>query len=407
MFTRLLATILTLAASTIYAADLSAVASAKADWPNFRGPNADGIAPDTGLNKNWTAQSPRVLWRVPMNDDGYAGPAVANGKVFIVDHQDDKDIVRALDLATGKDAWTYSHDDSSKANYGFARATPAVHAGRVYTVSRLGVVNCLDEKTGKPVWTKNIVKEFHGQIPAWQMAWSPLIDGDKLIVCPGGKGAAVVALNKNTGATLWKGGGSDKPGYATPVVATLAGKKQYVIFTGYHLIGVDAANGALLWQVKWETKYDVNAATPLSLPNNRIFIASNYGHGCALVTVTGNSASIVWENKELQCHFNSPVLYNGHIYAISGDLVCFDPQTGKSLWRQPGFEKGGLLIADGLIIALNGSAGDLVMAEAKPAAYRELGRLKPLGGQSWTAPIVADGKLIIRNKNTLACLALK
>jgi len=384
----------------------AAIAVHAADWPNFRGPNADGIAPDTGLNKNWSAQPPRELWRVTMGDDGYAGPSVANGKVFIVDHKGEKDVVRAIDCATGKDVWTFPYSDGSSANFGFARATPVVEAGKVFTASRHGVVNCLDEKTGQPIWTKNVVKEFNGEIPAWQMAWSPLVDGDKLIVCPGGSGTAVVALNKNTGAVLWKGGGDDKPGYATPVVATIGGKKQYVVFTGYHLIGVDAANGALLWEVKWKTQYDVNAATPVVI-GNKIFIASNYGHGCAMVAVTGNSASITWQNKELQCHFNSPILFGGQLYGISDHLACLDPQTGKALWKQSGFEKGGLVIADGVIIAVNGSNGTVTMAEAKPGAYRELGKFKPLGGQSWTAPIIANGKLILRNKTALACFDLK
>jgi outer membrane protein assembly factor BamB len=389
------------------AAILTATTLSAADWPNFLGPNRDSISTETGLNKNWNAQPPRELWRVPMSDDGYAGPSVANGKVFIINHAGDKDIVRALDLKTGKDIWTYTYADKSKPNYGFARATPTVENGKVYTVSRFGVVNCLDEKTGKPIWTKDVVKESKGEVPRWEMAWSPFIDGDKIIVQPGGSGATVAALNKNTGATLWKGGGSDAPGYGTAVIATLAGKKQYLVFTAKHLIGVDAADGKLLWKVAWETKYDVNAATPLVVGPNKVFISSNYARGCAMVTVTGNNASIAWENKELQCHFNSPILFGNHIYGISNELACLDPQTGKALWKQPGFEKGGLVIADGVIIAMDGKAGDVVMAEASPRAYRELGRIKPLGGQSWTAPIIADGKLIIRNKNTLACLALK
>jgi len=377
-----------------------------ADWPNFLGPNRNSISPETGLNKNWSAQPPRERWRTLMSDDGYAGPAVANGKVFIINHEGDKDIVRALDLNSGKDIWIHTYADKSKPNYGFARATPTVEGGRVYTVSRFGVVHCLDEKTGKPIWVKDVVKAFNGQIPRWEMAWSPVIDGERLLVLPGGPGAALAVLNKNNGETVWKGGGSDVPGYATPVVATIAGKKQYILFTSKHLVGVDAANGNPLWKISWETKYDVNAATPLVIAPNAVFITSNYARGCALIAVAGNNASIRWENKELQSHFNSPILYNNHIYGISNDMVCLDPQSGKALWRRAGFERGGLIIADGVIMALNGRDGDLVMVEASPTAYRELGRIKPLGGRSWTAPILAQGKLIIRNKSTLACLAL-
>lgn len=386
---------------------LTATSLLAEDWPNFLGPNRNGISNETGLDKDWNAKPPRELWRVPMSDDGYAGPAVANGNVFIINHEGDKDIVRALDLKTGKEIWTFAYTDNAKANYGFARATPCIDNGTVYTVSRFGVVHCLDQKTGQTIWSQDMVKEFKGKLPQWQMAVSPLVDGDRLIVCPGGASAAVVALNKKTGAVVWKGGGSDIPGYATPVVATLNGRKQYLVFTAKNLIGVDAANGNVLWQVGWETKYDINAATPLVVGSNQVFITSNYGHGCAMINVTTNSASIAWENKELSNLFNSPILYRNHIYGISGPLACLDPQTGKVLWRGGSFESGGLVIVDGVIIAVDGYQGEVIMAEANPQAYRRLGHIKPLGGQSWTAPIVADGKLIIRNKSALACLELK
>ena len=379
-----------------------------ADWPNFRGPNHDGISTETKLNKDWAAKPPKVLWQTPMSDDGYAGPAVAGGRIFILDHKGADDVVRAIDVQSGSNAWTYSYPDNANANYGFARATPAVSQGRVFTLSRLGVANCLGEKDGKPLWSTNIVTAFKGQMPQWNMSMSPFVDGDKVILCPGGPDAAVVALDAATGRTLWQGGGNDKPGYSTPVAATIGGTKQYLVFTGFALCGVDAQGGKLLWRLPWKTGYDVNAAAPIAIGDD-VFITSGYGHGCALVGVAGGEATAKWQNQEIQAHFNSPVLKDGYIYGIGdpGVLVCLDPKTGNTAWKQAGFEKGGLVAVGDALIAMDGKDGNVVLAELTPKQYHELGRIRPLGGQSWTAPIVSDGKLFIRNKSTLACLSLE
>lgn len=380
------------------------------DWPQFGGPTANFIAPDTGINKDWKTKPPKELWRINLTDDGYAGPAVAAGKMFIIDHEGAQDVVRAVDIATGKDAWTFKYDDATKSNYGFARSTPAFDNGKIYTFSRTGNLHCLDAAKGTSLWSRNVRADFRGKAGGWDYAASPVIDGEKLIVCPGGDGASVVALDKNTGKDIWKGGGNDKAGYATPVIATLGGKKQYIIFAGSSVYGADAASGAQLWQFPWKTGYDVNAAMPIVMGNN-VFITSNYDHGCALVSVGAGGASQAYTTKDMQSHFSTPVLFNGRIYGTasnkSEELVCIDPQSGKALWRQPGFEKGGVVAADGVIIALGGKTGDCVMAALKPDAYQELGRIKPLGGQSWTAPILADKKLYVRNKQALVCLDLK
>ena len=378
-----------------------------ADWPRFMGPSTNGIAPDEGINRDWNQRPPAELWRVELADGGYAGPSVADGKVFVIDHAGDEDIVRALDLATGQEVWHYSYADTGKPNYGFARSTPVHSNGMLYTLGRLGQLNCLNAKTGELVWSRDLVKEFGGKRPGWDYAASPFVDGEKLIVCPGGDTAGVAALDRATGETLWTGGQPGAPGYATPVVATINGTRQYVIFTATELTGVASETGELLWTYPWETKYAVNAAMPLVI-GDAVFVTSNYGYGCALINITDAGAELSWESKDLQSHFNSPILYNGHIYGIGnpGFLVCINPDDGTLLWKQQGFERGGLAIVDGAIIALDGKNGALVLAEASPDGYSELGRITPLGGQSWTAPIVADGKLIVRNKEAMVCLDL-
>lgn len=377
-------------------------------WTRFRGPNATGISPETGINKQWKQSPPVVIWKQTLTDNGYAGPSVANGNVYIVDHNSGNDIVRAIDINTGKEKWRYAYPDATGENYGYARATPAIDNGKVYTYSRLGKLTCLDAAEGKLIWQKDIVNDFHGNRPNWEMSCSPLIDGDKVIVYAGGPNSAIVALNKDDGSTIWAGGGSYKPGYSTPVKANIEGKDQYVCFVDKGVIGVDAATGKQLWGFPWQTSYDVNAATPLVIGNS-VFITSGYNTGCAMIDIKGMKASLRWKNAEMQAHFSSPVYVNNYIYGTGdpGQLMCLDPKSGRALWKQEGFEKGGIAVVDGTIIGFNGAGGDLIMASLSSSGYKELGRFNPLGGQSWTAPIVSNGKLIVRNTNTLACISLK
>lgn len=377
------------------------------EWPRFQGPYGNSLADAQEFNTNWTAQPPQKLWSVTMGDNGYAGPSSAGGKVYILDHQSAEDVVRCLDLNSGTEAWTYRYAEGGGDNYGFSRATPCVDGGKVYTISRSGLVHCLDAASGQKVWSKSLATDLGGGAPQWLYAPSPVIDGKALIVIPGGAKGAVAALDKDSGNVIWQGGGDDQCSYATPVPATIGGVKQYVIFGAKALFGVNASSGARLWRVAWETGCDVNAATPL-VDGDRIFIASGYGHGCAMVKVSGSSASIVWQNKSIQAHFSSSVLYQGKIYGIGdpGNLVCLNPSDGKVLWQQGGFEKGGLIMVYGHLMAFQGGDGALVLVKADPASYQEVGRFTPLGGQSWTAPIVAGGKLIVRNKTTLAAFSL-
>ena len=385
-----------------------AVAATAADWPCFMGPNHNGISSETGLNKNWAAKPPATLWQVPLSDKGFAGPAVADGKVFIVDHDGAQDVVRALDFENGKEVWAYRYADTAKENYGFARCTPTYADGKLYTLGRLGQLNCLDARTGKALWSKNIITDFGGQHPQWDYAGSVLIDGDKAVVCTGSANGSVAALNRNTGETIWIGGNADVAGYTTALPATILGQKQYLVVTAASVIGVNADTGKLLWSFPWTTQYNVNAPQPV-VEGNFVFVTSGYNSGCALYEITAQGPAQRWANKSISSHFNSPLYYNGYLYSDSdpGNLVCMSPQAGQVAWKQGGFEKGGLIIADGTIIMLSGNTGDLVMAKATPDSYQELGRLKPLGGQSWTAPILANGRLIIRNKGTLACLDLR
>ncbi len=205
------------------AADASELAGS--DWPRFFGPNADGTSPDTGINKDWSAKPPQELWRVSLGDDGYAGPAVADGKVFIVDHQGKDDVVRAIDIATGKDAWTFPYPEPGGHNYGFTRGTPCYDNGTLYTLSMSGQLHAINAADGTKVWSKNLPQDFGGKAPNWRYASSPVVDGDRLVVLPGGQ-SSVAVLDKTTGDTIWAGGGPSGASYATPTIATIAWNRE-------------------------------------------------------------------------------------------------------------------------------------------------------------------------------------
>lgn len=300
------------------------------DWPRFLGPDANGISTEKLSNKSWNTKPPKMLWSVPMSDGGYSGPSVANGLVMIVDHVGNNDVVRALRLSDGKEAWRFEYEEKVDSQHGFARATPTVSGGKVYTISRMGVAHCLDAKTGKPIWRVDTIQEFGGKVPQWFVSASPLVDGNRVLFTPGGPDASVVALDKNTGKTLWKGGGTGPDmGYATPIVATLAGKRQYVLWLMERLLGLDPATGATLWSFSFPRSCSI--ATPVQVGQS-VFITSGYNKGCALVDVGAQGASARWQNREMQAHISTPVLVGGYLYGNSdpGLLVCLDPSTGTA-----------------------------------------------------------------------------
>ena len=379
-----------------------------ADWPQYRGPASTGIVAEKGLNMDWAANAPKTLWSFDMSDNGYAGVAISNGGAFVVDRKDKSDVVRCLDIKTGKEKWNYAYPEEVGDNYGFNRCTPTVNEMLVYTISRSGVVLCLDVLTGDKIWERNMVKELNGAKPGWDYSMSVLIDGKNAIVCPGGAGG-VVALDKMTGKTVWQGGSKDNPGYATPVTATINGVKQYLVFTAKAITGVDAKDGALLWSVNWSTAYDVNASSPLVI-DGKVFITSGYGHGCAMIEVANNTAKILWENKNLASRMSCPVYYNGYIYGISdnGSMKCIDPTTGAAKWSQAGFGEGTVTIIGDVILVVNANNGDLVMVKIDSEKYTELNKIQVLGTNSnWTHPSYSDGIFIMRSKKKLVALQLK
>ena len=386
----------------------SAIFAQKNNWAQYRGPNADGISTETGINKDWKAKPPKVLWKITMTDMGYSVPSVAEGKVYLLDHANDKDIVKCLNLDTGKELWKFEYPDEKKQKWGFTRSQPLYDNAKIYITSRKGKVFCLDAKTGEKKWEIDFQKDFNGKLPRWGFTASAVIDGDKLILCPIAKNNMIITVDKNTGKILWRGGGNIDIGYSVPTVQKVNGKKQYVLANTKGLAGISPKNGKVLWSTAFTTKYGCNIAVPVVFEKNKIFITAAYNHGCAVFQILENKATKLWENSKMQSHFNSPVVIDNSIYGIGdpGKLICMDSANGNIRWGQRGFGKGGIIIIDGTIIAVDGNSGKVIMVKSDPEKYIEMGRISPLSKdkKSWVPPIVADKKLLVRNRTELACL---
>lgn len=381
---------------------------ALAQSPFFRGPEMSGVYNVSGINKDWGVKEPEELWDTSYTSDSFSGISIADGKVFIIDHENEKGIVRALNVNNGAELWRYSFENDDRNNYGYHKSTPTYDKGKVYATGRNGTLLCLEADKGTLVWKKNVEDDFSADLPRWEWSVSPVIDGDRLLIFAGGSKNLLI-LDKDSGRLIMRAGNSDDIGYSTPVVKEIDGEKQYILFTAEKVIGVSPRFGRVLWSFDWPTRFDVNAAMPLVFDDGRIFITSGYNTGCAMIKVKDGKVKKLWQNKNVKAHFSSPLYYKGCIFANSDpdNLVCLDPKDGSVNWSVRGMEKGGLIAVDGTIIALGGRTGELMLYEANCEKGVKLASMKPLGGQSWTAPVLAGKKLFVRNNTKLVCLSLE
>lgn len=382
------------------------------DWPNWRGPHFDGISRETGLLTTWPAGGPKVLWRRDLTG-GYSSVSVAGGRLYTQVGGNKEEGVLCLDALTGKPVWEYryaaDYDPHPTLDARFKsgpRSTPTVDGSQVFAVGTTGLLHCLEAGTGKVVWRADLMKLGNRTCPEFGYCPSPLVSGDLVFVHPGGEnGTSLAALDRKTGAVVWKA--LDDPiGYATPVLIPFEGATQLVYFTGQGLAAVSPREGRPLWRYPFKTEYDLNVATPI-FSDGQLFISANYGHGAALVRLKkGGDPEEVWKSAVMQNHFSTSVLFEGHVYGFNNDhLRCVELATGKLKWDQRGLGRGSVLIADRHLIAL-GQQGDLAIAAASPSGYEEKGRFKAVQGLCWNVPVLANGKLYVRNEHQLVALDL-
>jgi outer membrane protein assembly factor BamB len=382
------------------------------DWPNWRGPNHNGVSGETDWSDRWPYGGPTVAWRGQVGV-GFSSFVVAQGRVYTVGYADDADTVVCLEADSGKVLWQHSYPAELGDKYfeGGTTGTPTVEGDRVYTFSRWGDVFCLDAATGKVVWSKNIQKELLVRVPGWGFSGAPLVYPNAVIL---NAGEAGLALDKANGKLLWKSQNKEA-GYSTPYPVTLGAEQLVIVGSGQAYVAVDPLSGKEAWRVRWLTQYGVNAADPV-LDGDRLFLSSGYGKGAALFKLGGGPPpppQEVWKSKVLRTQINGAILCNGHLYGADGDttedatLKCVEFDTGKEKWSQPGFGTGGLVVAGGRLIALS-AAGELSVAPATPDGFKPVARAKVLDGKCWTTPVLANGRLYCRNwQGQVVCLDLR
>jgi outer membrane protein assembly factor BamB len=364
-----------------------------ADWPNFRGPNHNGISTETGWSATWPKDGPKVLWKATLGT-GFCSIAVSGGRAYSMGNVDNKDILYCFDASTGKEIWKQSYPCPlfKKDHEGGPSATPTVDGDSVYTFSKNGDALCFKAANGQIVWQKNLPKELGIKYPTWYFASSAFV-ADNLIIL--NAGTAGIALNKTDGKVVWQSG-NGPPGYATAVPFMMGSEKCVVIVGSTEIFGLVAATGKVLWKFPWKTDYDINAADPI-ISGDTVFVSSGYNHGCALLKIEGGNVTDVWRNKNMRNHFNSCVLWDGYLYGFDeSTLRCLDFKTGEVKWSQEGLGKGSLMIADGKLIILS-ERGKLVIAPASPEGFKELASVQILMGKCWTVPVLANGKIYARN----------
>jgi len=386
-------------------------------WPRFHGADGTNRSPDTGLLQEWPSEGPELLWTAKGIGEGFSGVTLAGGLIYTVGNLDGNTVVTALDL-DGAIRWQTPNGPAWTKEHPGTRSTPTIDGDRLYDESPLGEVICLKAKTGEKVWSVNILKEFQAKNIGWALAESVLIDGQHVICCPGGERACVVALDKQTGQTVWEAKGTgDLAGYASPVLAEYQGLRMILTMTSAALIGVNADDGNFLFRFPHKTAYDVNATMPI-FHDGRVFISSGYRSGSVLLklTVEGKKAGVeqVWESGELDNHHGGVILLDGYLYgaahnANGGKWICLDWNTGEMKYAERGVGKGSATYADGMLYTMS-EKGRVGLVKATPDGHKLAGEFElPAGGEgpAWAHPVVCGGRLYLRHGDFLYAYEVK
>jgi outer membrane protein assembly factor BamB len=399
----------------------AAVCALAADWPQYLGPQRDGVAHEArGLARTWPASGPKVLWDTPVGL-GYGGAAVYGDSVLILDREDDaRDVLRRINIADGTEVWRYAYDAPGKVDHNGGRSTPATDGNAVFTIGPFGQIRATRFSDGSPLWEGHLLKDWDATQPGWAVSTSPLLYGDWVIMMPWGKKAALVAYDKVTGSVAWttpnpKGVVEE---YQSPVLMTLDGRDM-VLAAGRqgYLIGVDAKTGSQLWDYDGFPKKGWQIPSPLPIGDGRVFLTGGYGAGCVMIKVEHPDGQYkvteLFRNNSMGTKCAQALLWDGYLYGnsadVGGGLRCLT-LDGQVKWDSKGagggtFDLGNLIIGDGLIYIINGANGDITMAEASPQAYKQLGRAPLLAPpEPWAPLALSNGKLIARDMHKLYCL---
>ena len=393
-----------------------------ADWPRWLGPHRDGISNETGLLKSWPEAGPEREWLFENAGSGYAGFSIVDGKLFTMAGRDDKCQLIALDASTGKELWSTDLGPMLTNDWGDGpRSTPTVENGLVYALGGKGNLVCVRAADGSEVWRTNLIDDLDGTEPNWGYAESVLLDGDQLLCTPGGKEGEIAALDKATGKVRWRATELDDTAHYSSIVrAEINGQPQYVQLLEKRLVGISPDDGRVLWQTDFPGRVAV-IPTPL-VDGNKVFATAGYGAGCSLVEISPtNEATELYDGKARKLMKN----HHGGVLRIGDDLyghsdgsgwICMDFATGQQKWREREIlGKGAIAYADGMFYCLGEDDGEVVLIDASPEGWQEHGRftldpqttIRKDRGKIWTHPVIANGKLYLRDQDLIYCYDVK
>src|SRR5580658_3757829 len=380
-------------------------------WTDFRGPNRAGIYAESEIETTWPQAGLPRLWKQPVGG-GYASFTVAEGRAYTIEQRRDHEAITAYDVETGRELWAFSYPALFDEIMGGAgpRATPVYREGLLYSLGANGDLYCLSAKTGQPKWSKNVLADNAARNQEWGMAASPLIVDGMVVVTPGGaQGKSIVAYDRLSGAPVWRAL-DDRAGYTSPILATLAGRRQIVWLSAQRAVGLAPETGALLREYAFPAQNDMNCLQPVVVDESSVLLSSSPGPGAVLLEIgtAGETctARALWRNNRMKNKFNSSVLYQGFIYGFDDAiLACIDARTGELKWKGGRYGYGQLLQAGEHLVVVT-EQGDVVMVRATPEGHRELARFSAIEGRTWNIPAIDDGLLLVRNSNEMACFRL-
>jgi outer membrane protein assembly factor BamB len=404
-----------------------------ADWPQWRGPTRTDVSEETGLLKTWPKEGPRLLWTDSNAGVGYSGPAVVGDRLYTMGARDGTEYLLALDTNTGKELWACQIAPIFKEGHGSGpRGTPAVDGALLYGIGGQGELVCVETATGKLRWHVNLRKDLGGEMMSgWGYTESPLIDGDRVVCTPGGAQGTLASLDKRTGKVIWRSKElKDKATYSSAIVAEVGGVRQFIQMTYASsreqlggIAGVAANDGRLLWYLPRQGYRTAVIPTPI-FDNNHVYVTAGYGAGCDLITLSpdskgGTKAEKVYTNKNMVNHHGGVVLVGEHLYGYSDNergWICQEFKSGKIVWSEKKkLGKGSVTYADGNLYCYAESDGTLALIEASPEGWKESGRFKipqeskarTPSGRTWTHPVVANGRLYLRDQDLFFCFDVK
>jgi outer membrane protein assembly factor BamB len=387
------------------------------DWPQWQGRDRNAVSHETGLLNHWPSEGPPLVWKVQQLGGGYSAPTISGGRIFGMSFRGDDEVVWALDEADGRELWVTRIAPANRSiGYGEGpRCSPTVDGTRLYALGVSGDWVSLDASTGKEQWHKSLTKDFGGHIPAWGYSESPLVDGDKVIATPGGSQATIVALSKSRCEVVWKAQVPEGDGaaYSSVIAGSPNGQREYFQLLQRGVVGIAAGDGKFLWRYDKPANGTANCSTPV-YQDNEVFAASGYGTGGGAVKLErdGNEvrAEEVFFTKHMKNHHGGIVLVDGYLYGSNeGVLCCLDFKTGKVMWEDHHPGKGSIAYADGKLYYRN-EGGPVFLVDANPQKYVQAGRFdQPERSEhnAWPHPILANGRLYLRDQDLLLCYDIK